>query len=94
MKTIKCPNPECAAEHGLFWLISGENNKSLMYRCDHATKQVSDRISGRLEQRSFTANLPAPSSTIPDEKLPEEWTESYKKKVQGELQTQLILMNK
>lgn len=91
MNKIHCPNPECEHEHGLFWLVSDKDKRQLSYRCDKATKQVTDRTTETLETRSFVSVMAAPATTKPDDNLPEEWTAGWRKKVQESLQPTLSI---
>lgn len=93
MKTLKCP--QCGNEHGLFWLVRDKDKKDLMYRCNKVEKRriVRGTNPPREEMKYFTESILAPAGTIADADLPTEWTPAYAKKVQGEKQTQLILMN-
>jgi len=100
MKSITCPNPECAREHGLFWKVSSDKKRVLSYRCDRVIKKrklkglVDGEGNQRFELKRTTAVLPAPETVVADEGLPEEWTKAYKLKQQGKKQNQFILMNK
>lgn len=91
--TITCP--KCHQEHGLFWTVHKDGDRTLNYRCNKVERQHQDKHAGRPELRTVTQVLTADVKDFPgieSAKLPEEWSAAYRKEQQNKNQHQFVLM--